>query len=169
MTSKRTARTSSSGEFRAADRVREAASHKKSDPVASLPPTIRHRNRHGRGIRGPLLFPALPAWKTRREQFYELVQEALEHFTFRCPEVSTIEFGIEEVAPSNPAEWESHDQVFARVFPRDRRRGLTDRIVIYRLPVVQRVGNSHAASAVYGILAQRISEVLEISPEELLR
>mgnify|MGYP006915348463 CR=1 FL=1 len=158
-----------SGQFWTPDKVRAAAARKAGNRTGSVPSFPRHQNRHGRGDRGTLLFPALPAWRTRREQFYELVQEALDHFVFRCPEVATIEFGIEEVPPSDPAEWESHDQVLARAFPRDRRRGLADRVVIYRLPVVQRAGRGQVAAAVYTLLAQRISELLEITPEELLR
>ena len=35
----------------------------------------RRRDRHGRGLRGPLIAPTLPAWRTRSEKFDDLVAE----------------------------------------------------------------------------------------------
>ena len=60
----------------------------------------------------------------------DLVSELID----RWPQVATIEFAVEDVPPSNPAAWEPHNVVVARIFPADRRRGLRDRIVVYRLP-----------------------------------
>ena len=40
------------------------------------PTPARRRDRHGRGLRGPLLPPILPAWRTRAERFDELVTSA---------------------------------------------------------------------------------------------
>ena len=38
-------------------------------------PRKRRRDRHGRGLRGPLLPPTLPGWRTRAERFDELMSE----------------------------------------------------------------------------------------------
>ena len=86
----------------------------------------------------------------------------------REPGVAEIEFGVQEVPPSNPAEWESHDVVLARTFPRDRRRGLRDRIVVYRRPICARATEDEIPFALRVILAERICDILALNPEDLL-
>ena len=67
-----------------------------------------------------------------------MVRELVTELIRLWPQVSTIEFAVEDVPPSDPAPWESHSVVVARIFPADRRRGLRDRIVVYRLPITLR-------------------------------
>ena len=105
-------------------------------------------------MRGPQFVPGIPARMTRRAQFVRCVQDAVSELTERWPAVATIEFGVEDVPPSDPAAWEDHSVVIARIFPADRRRGLRDRIVVYRRAMGQ-------------ILADRISHILAIPPDEL--
>lgn len=115
-----------------------------------------------------MLFPGTPAWRTRREKFDELVADMVEDFIRRWPIVSTIEFAIEDVPPSDPADWEDHSMVLTRLFPSDRRRGLSDRIVVYRLPVEQRAARgSELEDLVRVLLIDRISRVVAVSPEDL--
>lgn len=128
----------------------------------------RRKDRHGRAQNVPITYPMLPAWRTRREKFDELVLEVVGEFAARFPEVYSIEFGVEEVPPSSPAPWEDHDVTAARVFPRDRARGLRDRIVLYRRAILNRCAGGDCAELVYFLLAERISRVLCVDPEELL-
>lgn len=94
--------------------------------------------------------------------------DLVDEFTAEWPEVASIEFGVEDVPPSDPAPWEEHTEVLARVFPADRRRGLADRIVVYRLPIEQRSSREDdAARLTKRLLADRISRVLAIPPDEL--
>ena len=140
--------------------------------MGSSPGTFRTRrrrkDRHGRAQNTPITFPLLPAWRTRREEFDALVIEIVSQFAGRYPEVSSIEFGVEEVPPSSPAPWEDHDVCFARVFPKDRSRGLRDRIVLYRRAILNRCGGANCQEFLYFLLAERISRVLYVDPEELL-
>ena len=53
-----------------------------------------------------------------------MVADLVSELIGRWPQVATIEFAVEDVPPSNPAAWESHNVVVARIFPADRRRGL---------------------------------------------
>ncbi len=119
-------------------------------------------------MRGPLLFPGLPAWRTRKERFYNEVARAVDEMASRVPEVRSIEFGIQDVPPSSPAQWEPHDVVLCRIFPRDRKRGLRERIVLYRLPLARRTTAAEQPTIIRLILAQQTSQVLLVSPEELL-
>ena len=126
------------------------------------------RDLHGRGPRGPLFLPGVPAWRTRRERFDHLVAQLVASFATRWPAVESIEFGIEEVPPSSPAPWEHYSVVFGRVFPADRRRGLRDRIVVYRMPIVQRCHSpQELAEFTRRVLLDRISHVLSIPPDDL--
>ncbi len=150
------------------DYLRRAAVAAGIPPVADSGVSRRRKDRHGRGPRGPRFHPALPVWTTRRESFYEEMQLALAQMAAREPGIADIEFGVEEVPPSNPAEWESHDVVLARSFPRDRRRGLRDRIVLYRRPICARATEEELPFALRIILAERICDILALRPEDLL-
>ncbi|WP_231367350.1 metallopeptidase family protein [Schaalia sp. ZJ405] len=125
------------------------------------------RDRHGRGARGPRLFPGLPAWRTRRQSFDALVASIIADFTRRWPAVASVEFATEEVPPSDPAPWDSRSVVLAQVFPMDRRRGLKDRIVIYRLPIMLRCTTQDVAQLTRAVIADRLARVLAIPPDEL--
>lgn len=126
------------------------------------------RDRHGRGLRGPLFYPGTPAWRTRRERFDDLVVDLVAEIAERWPAVSGIEFGVEDVPPSDPAPWEDYSVVLCRAFPADARRGLKDRIVVYRRPVEQRgQAGDDVVDLTRSLLIDRISRVLAISPEEL--
>lgn len=127
----------------------------------------RRRDRHGRG-QGKLVFPALPVWRTRREQFDKMITSIVAHMQGHCPAVGSIEFAVEEVPPSDPAPWEDHDVALARVFPRDRARGLADRIVVYRQPVSSRCERQDLPQFLHLLLAERVSQILDVDPEELL-
>lgn len=127
----------------------------------------RAHDRHGRTPRYVRLFPGLPVWKTRRESFDSTVALVISELTERWPEVATIEFATEDVPPSDPAPWEDHGVVLARVFPADRRKGLGDRIVLYRLPITMRIPPADLYPALRALIAERVSHILYISPEEL--
>lgn len=150
------------------DRLRSAAAARGLPPARLPAGETRRRDRHGRGPRGPRLHPALPGWLTRRESFYQEVSAAVAEMVAREPSVGEIEFGVQEVPPSDPADWEEHDVVLARVFPRDRRRGLKDRIVLYRRPLAARASAGELPFAIRILLAERICEVLALSPDDLL-
>lgn len=159
---------SSPDAYRSPDALRAAALTGASPLAAASRQTRRRRDRHGRGPRGPRFHPALPAWRTRKEQFYEEVVAAVTDMSSREAAVADIEFGIQDVPPSDPAEWETHDVVLARTFPRDRRRGLRDRIVVYRCPIMDRTTPTELPLAIRIILAERIADVLAVDPEDLL-
>nr|WP_269212670.1 MULTISPECIES: metallopeptidase family protein [unclassified Schaalia] len=125
------------------------------------------RDRHGRGLRYVLFPPSTPRWRTRREHFDALVARIVAELTERWPAVGTIEFAVEDVPPSLPAFWEDSTVILARIFPADRRRGLPDRIVIHRLPVLQRVTSDQLAVFLRRLIIERISHILTIPPDEL--
>ena len=73
----------------------------------------RLRDRRGRGLRGRLAPPDVPLYKTRADQFDDLVREAVAHLDNRwAAELAEVEFVVDEVPPPEPgdgAEGESVD------------------------------------------------------------
>ncbi|EJN52457.1 hypothetical protein HMPREF1138_0924 [Actinomyces sp. ICM58] len=96
-----------------------------------------------------------------------MVGELVSELIGRWPQVATIEFAVEDVPPSNPASWESHNVVVARIFPADRRRGLHDRIVVYRLPITLRCQPEEVGVVTRRVLVERISHILALPPDEI--
>jgi hypothetical protein len=129
----------------------------------------RRRDRHGRGLRGPLLPPTLPGARTRSEQFDDVVVAVVERLEARLgSEMDGIEFAVEEVPPSAPAPWERGSVPLGRYFPADGAAGLTHRVVVYRRPVV-----GHAADAeevgelVRQVLTEQLAHALGREPEDI--
>ena len=145
-------------------------------PPGPLPPKpvagpvrrpARRRDRHGRGLRGPLLPPSLPAWRTRAEHFDELVVNSAQDLARRWPTVDRIQFAVEEVPPSDPAPWE-RSVVLGRGFTAEPRAGLPARVVIYRRPVASRVTDeTDLADLVRRVVVEQVALMLGRRPEEI--
>lgn len=126
------------------------------------------RDRHGRGARGVTFLPVVPAWKTRREKFDQLVVDLATLAARKHSEVSRIEFGVEDIPPSDPAEWESSRAVLGRLFPADKGGKLATRIVIYRLPIQWRCRTAgEIEQAVKAVLSEHLSTEIDCLPEDV--
>src|SRR4029079_18702896 len=76
------------------------------------------RDRRGRGVRGPLAWPAVPAMVTRRQQFDDLVLDSAARLEPRLgPRFEQVEFAVEDVPTTDPAPWERDGVPLGRVFP----------------------------------------------------
>ena len=134
---------------------------------APAPASAHRRDRHGRGLRGPLVPPHLPAWRTRAERFDELVVVAADGLARHCPQVGSIQFAVEEVPPSDPAPWE-HGVVLGRGFAAQPRAGLPSRIVVYRRPVASRAReDAELAGLVRRVVVEQVALVLGRGPDEI--
>lgn len=130
---------------------------------------LRHRrDRHGRAQAGPLLHPRLPAWRSRRHRFDELVLASVARIAVGTPEVGLIEFAVEDVPPSDPAPWERRAIILGRSFPADWSSGLLQRIVIYRLPITQRCASEEELQhLVHAVVVENVASSLGRSPSEI--
>ncbi|NYI40786.1 metallopeptidase family protein [Demequina lutea] len=123
------------------------------------------RDAHGRGMRRPLLAVALPGHRTRSERFDEIVADASERLATRwSSQWGSLEFGVEDVPPSDPAPWEQGVPL-GRVLPGEY--GAPTRVVLYRRPVVQRAGEEELPGLVRDILAEQVGHLLSIRPDEI--
>ena len=133
-------------------------------PVVTGP---RRRERHGRGIRGPLAWPPVPAMETRRERFDALVLDSADrvrpHLGGRYAE---LEFAVEEVPPQDPAPWEEQTTPLGRLL-----RGTTsrpNRVVVYRRPVEARAQDDlDLADIVREVVTEQVAALLGVPPHEI--
>lgn len=134
----------------------------------------RNRDRHGRGLRGPLIPASLPASSTRAEKFDTVVLEALEPIEARWrTELTKLDVAVDDV-PEVP-EGETPDGVIADSgVPLSRlvragvdRRGQPTRarVVLYRRPLEARAKDgADLADLVHDVLVEQIAAYLGLDP-----
>ncbi|WP_245967865.1 metallopeptidase family protein [Salana multivorans] len=128
----------------------------------------RRRDRRGRGLRGPLLPPGMPAAQSRREEFEDAVLDTVELLERSwAKQLRDVEFGIEEVPPSDPSPWE-RGVPLGRSFASDAVAGLPARVVLYRRVVEARAdGPDDMRSLVRAVVVEQVAEMLGRSPEDI--
>jgi predicted Zn-dependent protease with MMP-like domain len=125
------------------------------------------RDRRDRGVRGPLLPSGLPGYRTRGEQFDDLVLDAVERLERRWSKaLEGVEFAVEDVPPSDPAPWEHGEVPLGRLFPAEA--PLPTRIVVYRRPVETRSDDrDDLAHLVHDVVVEQVAHLLGVEPEEV--
>lgn len=125
------------------------------------------RDRHGRGLRGPLIPRTVPAWRSRSGRFDEAVLDAVERLEQRWPdELDGVEFAVEDVPPSDPSPWEHGEVPLGRYFPASGE--LPHRIVLYRRPIETRVAaHRELAMLVSDVVVEQIAHLLGLTPEQI--
>ena len=140
-----------------------------SGPGSSARP--RRRDRHGRGLRGRLVPPGVPLYRSRAQQFDDLVLEAVARLEPRWEtELSDVEFAVQEVPDADPSD---DDGVpLARIV-----RGSPDtsdpenpaagpRIVLFRRPLLARAEDEEELSElVFDVVVEEFAEILGVDPE----
>lgn len=127
-----------------------------------------HRDRHGRGRRGVLVPAMLPRYRTRREAFDELVVQELRSLVQACPELALIQYGVEDVPPSDPAPWEHEAVVLGRSFGADPSRGMPAQVVVYRRPLEQRARSlEDLRSIIHAVVLEESSQLIGKHPEDI--
>lgn len=130
------------------------------------------RERHGRGLRGPVslpgpLSPRGPAVRpSRRDDFDELVLSLVDRLAGRWEkELSGVEFGTED-APQIPADWAGEQVSFGAVLPAGPQNPA--RIVVFRRPIELRTKTrSERTTLVHETLVEHIAELLGRDPAEI--
>ncbi|GAA4837906.1 hypothetical protein GCM10023221_14120 [Luteimicrobium xylanilyticum] len=133
---------------------------------AAARPFPRRRDRRGRGPRGPLLPPGLPASRTRADRFDDLVLGTVERLETRWgAQLEGTEFAVEDVPPSDPAPWEESVPL-GRCFPAES--GQPARVVVYRRPVEARaIDDDDLADLVRDVVVEQVAQLLARTPEEI--
>ncbi|WP_231335216.1 metallopeptidase family protein [Actinomadura graeca] len=126
---------------------------------------VRRRDRHGRGLRGPLTPPQAPVSRTRAERFDDLVGDEVRRLGKRWGrELSRVEFTVEEVPEVEP--WFDGPVPLGRTVPGEGGRPV--RIVVFRRPVEARAsGDQELGRLVRDLLVEEIADLLGLSPESV--
>lgn len=125
------------------------------------------RDRRGRGMRGPGVFPTevgTPFGPTRRERFDELVLAGVGELEERWDRhLGLVEYAVEDM-PLIPEDW-GDDTVPLSSLVRGRGAEPT-RIVLFRLPIERRCPTRAELEAlVHAVLVEQVAELLDLPPE----
>jgi predicted Zn-dependent protease with MMP-like domain len=118
-------------------------------------------------LRGPLLPRELPAYRTRRDRFDDRVLDAVERLERRwADQLEDVEFGVEDIPPSDPAPWEHGEVPLGRFFPAEG--DLPPRVVVYRRPVESRaLDAADTAALVHDVVVEQVAHLLGLTPEQV--
>ncbi|HEV7934095.1 MAG TPA: metallopeptidase family protein [Actinomadura sp.] len=128
----------------------------------------RRRDRHGRGLRGPLTPPEAPVSRTRAERFDDLVRDEVRRVAHRWSrELAGVEFSVEEVPPIQP--WADATDPIALSQTRMAGSGRPPRVVVFRRPVEARGGDDERdlARLIRDLIVEEVAELLGLSPESV--
>ena len=126
---------------------------------------VRRRDRHGRGLRGRLVPPGVPLYRTRAQQFDDLVLDAVARLEPRWEaELAGVEFAVQEVPEADELADDSSPLPLARVVPGSAgsrspgRPAVPARIVVYRRPLMARAEDDEELSdLVFGVVVEEFA------------
>jgi predicted Zn-dependent protease with MMP-like domain len=139
-----------------------------------------HRDRRGRGLRGPLYPSSVPVSRSRAQRFDALVLEALEPIEQRWhTELTQLDVAVDEVPEVNTTSpekvvWDDDVVVdanvpLARLVPAGvDRRGLPTRarIVLYRRPLEARARDgADMTDLLHEVLIEQVAAYLGLDPD----
>ncbi|MCM3266783.1 MULTISPECIES: metallopeptidase family protein [Streptomyces] len=126
----------------------------------------RRRDRHGRGMRGPIAPPQVPLAASRAEVFADLVQDSVDRLERRWPQLADIDFLVLDVPRlDGPGQAWSDDPVpLGSTMP--ARDGQRARVVVYRRPVeIRSKGRDERAALVHEVVVEQVADLLGLTPE----
>ncbi|MEV4952306.1 metallopeptidase family protein [Paenarthrobacter nitroguajacolicus] len=128
----------------------------------------RRRNRHGRGLRGELMLPNLPGFRTRSERFDDMVLDSAERLQDMWgKQLDGVLFAVDEIPPNleqlvatgNTAPMGSYTP---------GGRGEAPMITVYRRVVEQGAATrEELQDLVHDVVVEYTAEMLGVPPETL--
>ncbi|MFI9496095.1 metallopeptidase family protein [Streptomyces halstedii] len=124
-------------------------------------PRPRHRDRHGRGMRGPVAPPQVPLSVSRADTFRDLVQDSVERLERRWPQLADVDFLVLDVPVATEETVPLGSSLSAA---KDR----PAQIVVYRRPVeIRTKSRDERALLVHEVVVEQVAELLGLSPESV--
>jgi predicted Zn-dependent protease with MMP-like domain len=121
-------------------------------------------------VRGPLAPPGVPLYRSRAQQFGDLVLEAVARLEPRWQaELSQVEFAVQEVPDRDPPDDAGDAVPLARLEsgsgdPADPDHG--PRIILYRRALLARAdGEEELADLVLDVVVEELATLLGLDPE----
>jgi predicted Zn-dependent protease with MMP-like domain len=144
----------------------------KPAPGGSRP---RRRDRHGRGLRGRLVPPEVPLYRSRSQQFDDIVLEAVARLEPRWEnELADVEFAVQEVPDADTDADIDEGVPLARIVrgsaetsdPQNPATG--PRIVLFRRPLMARAEDEEELSElIFDVVVEEFAEILGVDPETI--
>ncbi|MEV6332684.1 metallopeptidase family protein [Streptomyces sp. NPDC051909] len=129
----------------------------------SAAPRVRRRDRHGRGMRGPVAPPQVPLSASRADTFRDLVLDSVERLERHWPQLADVEFMVMEVPPTV-----SNESVVPLGGSTPAEKNDPARVVVYRRPVEIRAKNrDERALLVHEVVVEQVADLLGLSPESV--
>ncbi|MFG2601249.1 metallopeptidase family protein [Streptomyces sp. NPDC048462] len=132
-------------------------------PVPPHPsePRPRRRDRHGRGMRGPVAPPQVPLSASRADSFRDLVQDSVERLERRWPQLAEVDFVVLDVPSTG-------EDIVPLGNALSAEKGQPAQIVVYRRPVEIRTKNrDERALLVHEVVVEQVAELLGLAPESV--
>jgi len=145
-----------------------------ADQTSSAPGRrrVRRRDRHGRGLRGRLVPTDVPLYRSRAQQFDDLVLDAVARLEPRWEaELAGIEFAVQEVPDEEITGEEIVPVPLARIDPGEMGPGdvagsRSPRIVLYRRPLLARAEDEDELSElIFDVVVEEFAELLGLDPD----
>ncbi|MFG2574327.1 metallopeptidase family protein [Streptomyces sp. NPDC048481] len=135
-------------------------------PPPAAGPGPRRRDRHGRGMRGPIAPPQVPLAASRADVFADLVQDSVERLERRWPQLADIDFMVLEVPRPAAAPEPWNDEAVPLGGTIAAGEGRRARVVVYRRPVeIRTKGRDERAALVHEVVVEQVAELLGLTPE----
>ena len=136
---------------------------------------VRRRDRRGRGLRGRLIPPGIPLYRTRSQQFDDMVLDAVARLEPRWEtELAGVEFAVQEVPEAEELADDSSPLPLARVVPGSAdplnpgQPAAPARIVVYRRPLMARAEDDDELSdLIFDVVVEEFARVLGLDPETI--
>ena len=138
-------------------------------------PKVRRRDRRGRGLRGRLVPPGIPLYRTRAQQFDDMVLDAVARLEPRWEaELAHVEFAVQEVPEAEELADDSGPLPLSRVVPGSpdpqdlSRPAAPSRIVVYRRPLMARAEDDDELSdLIFDVVVEEFARVLGLDPDTI--
>jgi len=137
------------------------------DPPAEepAPRVVRRRDRHGRGLRGPLTPSGVPLTLSRAAAFDEIVLDSVERVEQAWqPRLSPVDVVVHDVPPVAVVDLSGGPIPLGHAVP------ATDdhpaRIVVYRRPIELR-GGTDIAALVHAVVVEQAAALLGLPADEV--
>src|SRR5487761_653054 len=142
---------------------------------AAQPPRVRRRDRHGRGLRGRLVPPGVPLYRTRSQEFDDMVLDAVARLEVRwAAELERVEFAVQEGPEAEELVDDSVPLPLARTVPGTQgsadpaRPAAPARIVVYRRPLMARTeSDSELSDLVFDVVVEEFAGFLGLDPDSV--
>jgi predicted Zn-dependent protease with MMP-like domain len=134
---------------------------------------VRRRDRRGRGLRGRLVPPEVPLYRTRAQQFDDMVLDAVARLEPRWEtELAGVEFAVQEVPEADELSADNGPLPLARIVPgspdlqNSGRPATAARIVVYRRPLLARAeDDEELGDLIFDVIVEEFARVLGLDPE----